>query len=82
VIFPLVAPLGTVAVSSEPETTVNVAGVPLKLTLVVPVRFVPRMMIVAPTLPEVGRLSTNGASPTSRLNIVPSLEVPPAFVVP
>ena len=41
--LPVVAPLGTVVVISEAETTVNVAAVPLKLTLVEPVRFVPRM---------------------------------------
>jgi transposase InsO family protein len=37
-----------------------VAAVPLKLTLVEPVRLVPRMLTAAPTLPEVGCVSTNG----------------------
>ena len=50
---PEVAPVGTVAVISELDTTVNAADKPLKVTLVVPVRFVPRMTTDAPTLPEV-----------------------------
>jgi hypothetical protein len=33
---PVVAPAGTVVVISDGETTVNVAGVPLKVTLVAP----------------------------------------------
>jgi len=53
--FPVVAPAGTVVVISESETTVNVATVPLKLTLVAPVRFVPRISRAAPTAPKVGR---------------------------
>ena len=39
--LPLVAPLGTVAVIRDSEVTVKVAGVPLKVTLVLPVSFVP-----------------------------------------
>jgi hypothetical protein len=38
VILPVVAPVGTVVLISEPETTLKVAVVPLKLTSVVPVR--------------------------------------------
>ena len=37
-IAPVVAPTGTVAVMWVFDTTVNVAGVPLKVTLVAPVR--------------------------------------------
>ena len=81
-IFPVVAPTGTVAVILKLDATVNVAALPLKLTLVVPVRFVPKMTTLAPTVPEVGRLSTNGARPRLRLKIVPWSEVPPTFVVP
>ena len=40
---PVVAPLGTVVLISVAETTVNVAEVPLKLTLLALVRFVPKM---------------------------------------
>jgi hypothetical protein len=54
--LPVVAPVGTLVVISDFETTVNVAAVPLKLTLVAPVRFVPRIVTAAPTLPEVGHL--------------------------
>jgi len=39
---PVVAPVGTVATISVAEITVNAAGVPLKFTLVVPVRLFPR----------------------------------------
>src|ERR1039457_833028 len=49
--FPLLAPAGTVVVISELETTVKTAAVPLKLTLVAPVRLVPRILMAAPTLP-------------------------------
>jgi hypothetical protein len=38
---PVVAPAGTVVVIRECEFTVNTAGVPLKVTLVAPVRSVP-----------------------------------------
>ena len=49
---PVVAPVGTVVVISELETTVNLVAVPLKVTLVAPVRSVPRMLMAAPTTPE------------------------------
>src|ERR1017187_10303030 len=48
---PLLPPAGTVVVISELETTVKTAAVPLKLTLVAPVRLVPRILRAAPTLP-------------------------------
>jgi hypothetical protein len=51
---------------------VKTAAAPLKLTLVAPVRSVPRISTVAPTLPEVGSVSTNGPRPTDRLKTVPS----------
>jgi hypothetical protein len=47
---PLVAPAGTVVLITELASTVNVAGVPLKVTLVAPFRLVPRILTVAPTL--------------------------------
>ena len=68
---PVVVPLGTVVVISVLETTLNVAALPLKVTLLAPVRLFPRIMTAAPTLPEVGRVSTNGFSPTARLKTVP-----------
>lgn len=85
--FPVVAPVGTVVFISEAETTVNVAAVPLKLTLVAPLRFVPRITTALPTLPEVGTVLTNAASPVDSLNAVPQpmgkQEVtPPPVVMP
>jgi len=47
---PVVAPAGTVVEISEGRTTVKTAAVPLKLTLVAPVRSVPRILTVTPTL--------------------------------
>src|ERR1022692_2362052 len=75
--FPLVAPAVTVVVISELETTVKTAAVPLKLTLVAPVRLVPRILTAAPTLPKGGRGFTNGPRPTDRRNTVPPLLAPP-----
>ena len=68
---PLVAPAGTLVVISELETTVNATAVPLKVTPVVPVRSVPRILTAAPTLPEVGSVFTKGARPIDRLKTVP-----------
>jgi hypothetical protein len=57
----VVAPVGTAAAIKELEITVKVAAVPLKVTLVAPFRFVPRMLISVPTLAAVGSVFTNGA---------------------
>jgi len=77
--LPVVAPLGTVVVIAVPvELTVNtVAGVPLNVILVLPFRLFPRILTAAPTLREVGNVSTKGPSPTDRLKIVPSPLAPP-----
>src|SRR5260370_39806168 len=64
--FPVVAPAGTLVVIAEDETTLKAAATPLKLTLVVPVRPFPRILTLAPTLPAVGRVSTNTPRPTAR----------------
>jgi hypothetical protein len=53
-IVPVAAPLGTAAVTEVSEPTVNDALVPLNLTLVVPVRFVPVIVTVVPTGPLAG----------------------------
>jgi len=80
---PVVAPAGTVAWMSECDSTVNVAAaIPLKVTLVAPVRLLPRILIVCPTLPDVGSVVTYALSPTERLKTVPSPLAPSAFVVP
>src|SRR5579859_159931 len=69
---PLMAPVGTMAVIAVPvKLTVNEADVPLNVTLVLPVRLFPRILTNDPTLPEVGRVSTNGPRLTARLNAVP-----------
>src|SRR5215472_7647243 len=70
--LPVVALLGTVVLISVLETTVNLAAVPLNVTLVEPVRLFPRIMTAVPTLPEMGNVSTKGPSPTDRLKTVPS----------
>ena len=49
----------------------NVADVPLNVTLVAPVRSVPRILTAAPTLPDAGTVVTKGASPTERRKTVP-----------
>ena len=50
-ILPVVAPDGTVAVISVPETTVKAEALPLNVTLVESVKFVPRIVTEDPTLP-------------------------------
>jgi hypothetical protein len=80
--MPLVAPAGTVVVMNEFESTINVAAVPLNVTLVAPFRLLPRTVIVFPTLPDGGRVSTNGPRPTDRLKTEPWPPVPPPDVVP
>jgi hypothetical protein len=51
VIFPVVALAGTVVVILISELRVKVAGMPLNLTDVVPVKFVPSIVTLAPTAP-------------------------------
>lgn len=46
----------------------NLAGAPLKVTLVAPVRLVPSILTGAPIPPEAGWVSTNGPSPTDKLH--------------
>ena len=84
---PVVAPAGTVVVISELDTTVKLAAMPLNVTLVAPVRLVPRMLTAAPTK-RGGRLCFhNGPRPTDRPKTVPqpslqALLAPPTAVVP
>jgi len=66
-IVPEVALLGTVALMNVSETRVNLAGIPLIVTLVVPVRLFPKIPIVDPVLPAAGSGSTNGPKPMDRL---------------
>ena len=60
---PLVAPLGTVAWICVSEITVNAAAVPLNLTLVEPVRPLPRILMIFPGPPKLGRACTKGLDP-------------------
>ena len=69
--LPVVAPVGTVAVIRYLDTTVNAAAVPLNVTLVAPVRLVPRILPALPTLADVGSVFTNWPKPTDRLKTVP-----------
>src|SRR5581483_2380662 len=64
-INPVVAPLGTWALMSVAELTTNEgSGVPLNVTLVAPVKFVPVMSTGVPTSPLVGlNDATVGALP-------------------
>jgi len=84
--FPVVAPAGTVVVISALDATLKTAVLPLKVTLVAPVRLVPRILTAAPTAPESVWVSTNGPKPTVTLKIVPqpSLQLldAPMLVVP
>src|SRR5208282_4367496 len=68
---PAVAPGGTLVSISDFDRTAKVAAVPLKVTLVAPFKSVPRILTAAPTLPEVGTVSTNGPRPTDRLKTSP-----------
>jgi hypothetical protein len=74
---PVVAPVGTLVVIKEAETTLKTAAVPLNVTLVAPIRSVPRILTAAPTPPAVGSVFTNGPRPTDRLKSLPSLFAPP-----
>ena len=76
---PVVAPVGTLVVIKELEVTRKAAVLPLKVTLVAPVKSFPRILTAAPTLPEVGRVSANGPRlETERLKTVPLKSSPPA----
>ena len=54
---PEVALAGTTAVISVSDTTAYVAGCPLNVTLLAPVKPLPRMMTVAPVFPPDGCVS-------------------------
>ena len=60
----MLAPTGTVVAIRVSETTSKAAAVPLKLTLVVPLRLVPRISTAFPTVPAPGLVTTNGPKPT------------------
>ena len=72
-IGPLVAPLGTLALTCVSEIAhMVVAGVPLKLTPVVPLKFVPVSVTVQPAAPLAGeKLLIVGAPAEFTVNGVP-----------
>ena len=80
--LPLVAPAGTLVVISEGRTIENEAATPLNLTLVTPTRFEPRILTVAPTAPELGKVFTNGPRLREKRKTEPEEPVPPIHVVP
>src|SRR5207247_1462116 len=76
---PLVAPLGTVAAIEVEEFTVKPALVPLKVTAVAPVKFVPLIVTLVPTAPLVGvKLVIVGGLSTVKLPVL--VAVPPGVV--
>ena len=78
-IFPVVAPAGTVAVICVAELTVKVELIPLNLTSVAPVKFVPVITMLAPMRPLVGlKLVIVGAGMTVKLLAL--VAVPPGVV--
>jgi hypothetical protein len=81
VIFPVVAPEGTVAVIWVELFRVNVAAVPLKATAEAPLKFVPVIETDVPTGPEAGEnpeIVTVGPDPT--VKSVALEAVPPGVV--
>src|SRR5205085_3758339 len=80
VIFPLVAPVGTVALICVSEFTVNVvAAVPLKLTPVAPVKPVPVRVTLVPAGPLTG-VNEVMLGTTVTVKLVALVPVPAAFV--
>src|SRR5262245_33554519 len=76
---PVVAPVGTAAVICVAESTVKLAFVPLNLTELAPVRFVPVMTTLVPTGPLVGvKLLIVGEPITVKLLAL--VAVPPGVV--
>ena len=81
-IVPLVAPLGTCAVMAVDELTTKLGSVaPLNVTLVVPVKPVPWMSTLVPTVPLVSENEPIvGGSGSVTVNEPPLAAVPPGVV--
>jgi hypothetical protein len=78
VIFPLVAPGGTVALTCASETNTNDAATPWNLTDVTPEKCVPLIVTVVPAAPNVGlKLEINGAPAPSTVKLPALCAVPP-----
>ena len=79
-IFPVVAPEGTVVVIWVDELTVNVALVLWNFTEVVPVKLVPVTTTVVPTGPLVGEKLVIVGGGTVTVKFVALVAVPPGVV--
>src|SRR5207247_652506 len=78
---PVVAPAGTVAWITVVDVTVKVVAlVPLKLTAVTPVKFVPLMVTFAPTGPLVGVKSVIVGALAETVKVLALVAVPPDVV--
>jgi hypothetical protein len=78
-IFPAVAPAGTIAPIRVDDLTVKLALTPLNLTEVAPVKFVPLIFTVLPTEPLVGAKLVIVGGPTT-VKLVALVAVPPGAV--
>jgi hypothetical protein len=79
-ILPVVAPFGTTAVTFTLVTNANAAAVPLNVTEFTPVKFVPWIVTVVPTLPFTGlKLEIVGPVPVT-LKLAPLVAVPDGVV--
>ena len=64
------------------ESTTQLAATPLNVTLVLPVKLLPKILTAAPTVPDVVWVLTKGAIPTEMLKTVPPPKAPSTDVVP
>ena len=72
-IFPVVAPAGTVAVIRVALLTTNVEEVPLKVSEVVPAKFVPDTTTLVPAVPDCGAKEPIVGPAAGGLVVVPGL---------
>ncbi len=75
---PVAAPAGTVVVTCVALLTVKVAAVPLKVTAVAPLRFVPVMVTVDPARPLVGAKPVIVGAGGVTVKLAAEVAVPPA----
>ncbi len=80
VIFPVVAPVGTVVVIWVALATVKVAAVPLNLTEVAPVKPAPVMVTPRPICPVVGLKDAMVGAEGVTVKLLAEVAVPPVVV--
>jgi hypothetical protein len=78
---PELAPVGTAAVNWVALITVGTVAVPLNLTAVAPLKFVPVTMTVVPTGPVVGLKSVTVGAGGVTVSVAPALVIDPALFV-